>query len=97
MRIDAYSQIQQIYQPQKTQKTSATAKTGKSFADNLQISSVGKDIQTAKQAVASAPDVREEIVAPIKASMAAGTYSVSSESFADKLLEKYEAAAKSLF
>ena len=92
MRIDAYSQIQQVYQTQKPQKTTSTAKTTKSFADNLQISSIGKDIQTAKQAVASAPDVREEITAPLKASIAAGTYNVSSESFADKLLEKYQAS-----
>lgn len=91
MRIEAYNQIQQIYKPQKTQKTASTSKVG-SFADNLQISSMGKDIQTAKQAVASAPDVREEITAPLKAQLAAGTYNVSSESFADKLLEKYQAS-----
>jgi len=96
MRIDAYSQIQQVYQSQKPQKTTSTTKTSKSFADNLQISSVGKDIQTAKQAVAAAPDVREDVVSPIKSSIAAGTYSVSSEDFADKLMEKFE-AAKSLF
>lgn len=96
MRIDAYSQIQQVYQTQKPQKTTSTAKTTKSFADNLQISSIGKDIQTAKQAVANAPDVREEITAPIKASIAAGTYNVSADDFADKLMERFE-AAKALF
>ena len=97
MRIEAYNQVQQIYQTQKTQKTQKTAKTTGSFADNLQISSMGKDIQTAKAAVAGAPDIREDITAPIKASIAAGTYNVSSESFADKLLEKLEAANASLF
>ena len=91
MRIEAYNQIQQIYKPQKTQKVASTARTA-SFSDNLQISSIGKDIQTAKQAVASAPDIREDVTAPIKASMAAGTYNVSSESFAEKLLEKYQAS-----
>lgn len=89
MRIEAYSQVQQIYKTNQTKKTNSVSKTG-SFADNLQISSIGKDIQTAKQAVASTPDVREEITAPLKASIAAGTYNVSSESFADKLLEKYQ-------
>lgn len=92
MRIDAYSQVQQIYQTQKPQKTTATAKTTRSFADNLQISSIGKDIQTAKQALASTPDIREDVTAPIKSSIAAGTYNVSTESFADKLLEKYQAS-----
>ena len=91
MRIEAYSQVQQIYQTQAAKKPNAVTKTQKSFADNLQISSMGKDIQTAKQAVASAPDVREDVTAPLKASIAAGTYNVSSESFADKLLEKFQA------
>ncbi len=92
MRIDAYSQIQQIYQPKPVQKTASVARTGGSFLDNLQISSVGKDIQTAKQAVAQAPDVRRDVIAPIKAGIADGTYSVSTESFADKLLEKFQAS-----
>lgn len=91
MRIEAYSTIQQIYQTQKTQKPSQISAKKASFSDNLQISSMGKDIQTAKQAVANAPDIREEITAPLKSSIAAGTYSVSSESFAEKLLEKYQA------
>ena len=54
------------------------------------ISSVGKDIQTAKQAVANSSDIREELTAPIKASIEAGTYSVSDDDFAGRLLEKYE-------
>lgn len=90
MRIEAYNQIQQIYQPKPVAKTQNVAKTG-SFVDNLQISSFGKDIQTAKQALARTPDVRSEITAPIKQSIENGTYNVSAESFADKLLEKYQA------
>lgn len=91
MRIDAYNQIQSVYQAQATRKPQAAAKTGTSFVDKLQLSSIGKDIQTAKQAVANAPDVRAEKINPIKESIAAGTYNVSPESFADKLLEKYQA------
>ena len=83
------SQIQQVYQTQKPQKTTSTAKTTKSFADNLQISSIGKDIQTLKQAVANSPDIREDVTAPIKAKVNAGTYEVSGDDFASKLLEKY--------
>jgi len=92
MRIDAYNQIQAVYQTQATRKPQATAKTGTSFVDKLQLSSIGKDIQTAKQAVANAPDVRAEKINPIKESIAAGTYNVSPESFADKLLEKFQAS-----
>lgn len=90
MRIDAYTQVQQVYNSSKPQKMQKGSKTG--FKDQLQISSKGKDIQTAKQAVDSAPDVREEVVAPIKSAIDAGTYQVSGESFADRLFEKYNSA-----
>ena len=88
MRIEAYTQVQQLYQSQKvnrSQKTSVAAQT-----DKVQISSFGKDIHIAKAAVAASPDIREELTAPIKAKIQNGTYEVSNESFADKLLKKYE-------
>ena len=90
MRIEAYTQVQQLYSTKNTNKL--MKETSKSFSDQLQISSVGKDIQTAKQAVLSSPDVREDITASIKEQIDAGTYSVSSESFAEKLFEKYNSA-----
>lgn len=88
MRIEAYTQVQQLYQSQKVnrnQKTSAATQT-----DQLQISSFGKEFQVAKAAVAECSDVREELTAPIKAKIQSGTYEVSNESFADKLLNKYK-------
>lgn len=87
MRIEAYNQVQQLYQTKrvgKTQKSEGTART-----DRVQISSFGRDIQIAKAAVASAPDIREEVTAPIKAKIQDGTYEVSNASFAEKLMEKY--------
>lgn len=88
MRIEAYTQVQQIYGTKNRAKTQSTAKNA--GTDRIHISSIGKDIQTAKNAVAAAEDVRSEIVAPIKAGIANGTYQVSSESFAEKLLKQYE-------
>ena len=88
MRIQAYTQVQQLYQSSKvksSQKTGSVAQT-----DKVQISSFGKDIQTAKAAVAGSADIREDVTAPIKAQIQAGTYEVNAESFADKLLKKYE-------
>lgn len=88
MRIEAYTQVQQLYQTKKASRIKgSTSVTG---TDTVQISSVGKDFQIAKAAVAACPDVREDVTAPIKASIAEGTYEVSSESFAEKLLKKYE-------
>lgn len=88
MRIGAYTQIQQLYNTQKTTKTQSTKKA--SFSDQLQISNIGKDIQSAKSAVAKAADIREDVVAPIKEKIQSGTYSVDTNSFADKLFAKYE-------
>lgn len=87
MRIDAYTQVQQVYNLSKTAKTQRTAKPG--ATDKVQISSIGKDIQTAKAAVATAPEIREEVVAPIKERIQNGTYEVSTDSFAEKLFQKY--------
>lgn len=88
MRIEAYTQVQQLYRTKKTAKTQQTSK--KAVSDQIQISSFGKDIQTAKNAVAAADDIRAELTAPLKASIANGTYQVSGESFAEKLMQKYE-------
>lgn len=88
MRIEAYTQVQQLYNTNKTAK--AQTRQNASFSDRLQISSIGKDIQTAKAAVAGSSDIREDVTAPIKASIQAGTYEVSPERFAEKLAQKYE-------
>lgn len=88
MRIESYTQVQQLYRTKKTAKAQQTSK--KASSDQIQISSFGKDIQVAKNAVAASDDIRAELTAPLKASIANGTYQVSGESFAEKLLEKYE-------
>ena len=88
MRIEPYIQVQQAYQTKRSDKSQSASKT--SFADQFQISSLGKDIQTAKQAVANSSDIREDMLAPLRAKVQNGTYNVSSEDFASKLIEKYD-------
>ena len=88
MRIEAYSQVQQLYQTKKVNKTQQTGSV--SFSDQIQISSLGKDFQTAKAAVAESPDIREALTASIKAKVQNGTYQVDNAAFAEKLLQKYE-------
>lgn len=90
MRIEAYTQVQQIYNAHKTNKAQKASNV--SFSDQLELSSMGKDMQVAKQAVQNSPDVREELVAKYKAQIQDGTYQVSSESFADKLIRHMEEA-----
>ena len=88
MRIEAYTQVQQLYNATKPAKLQGKAHV--SATDRIQISSIGKDIQIAKSAVAAAEDIRSELTAPIRAGIANGTYHVSGESFAEKLMKQYE-------
>lgn len=90
MRIEAYTQVQQIYNAHKTNKAQKASNV--SFSDQLELSSMGKDMQVAKQAVQNSPDVREDLVAKYKAQIQDGTYQVSSESFTDKLIRHMEEA-----
>ena len=91
MRVDAFAQIQSMYNLGNKNKQVKT-ETNKSFSDQLQISSIGKDLRTAKQAVASTSDIREDLVADIKSKIDAGTYSVDSDSLAEKLFANFEKA-----
>jgi len=88
MRIDAMNQVSQLYGAKASRRTDKAGSL--SFSDSLEISSKGRDLQVAKAAVASAPDVREDRVAAIKAALANGTYSVSDEDLANKLLESFD-------
>ena len=57
MRIESYTQVQQLYNTNKPAKLQGKSKIAAS--DQIQISSIGKDIQTAKNAVAASEDIRE--------------------------------------
>lgn len=47
-----------------------------------------KDYQTAWDAVTACADVRNELTAPIKTRIQEGTYQVTADDFAEKLLKK---------
>ena len=89
MRIEAYNQVAQLYQTTSTKSTTSTSGAAKMGRDEVQISSTGRDYQVAKQAVSESSDIREDLVADIKQKMAEGTYEVSTDDFADKLLAKF--------
>ncbi len=90
MRVEAYSAVSQIYQ---ANKATSVKKAGSAYSqsDKLEFSDVAKTYQTAKAAVANAADVRADKVAEIKAQMEAGTYRISSEAVADKIIENLSA------
>ena len=93
MRVEAYNQVAQLYNREKTQKVQNTKQmsTGR---DEVQISSMGRDYQIAKQAVADASDIREDKVAELKTSVQSGKYDVDSGDFASMLLAKYNEMKK---
>ena len=90
MRIEAYNQVAQLYKANKPMQTSKTARPGMG-SDQVQISSIGRDYQIAKQAVAETPDIREDRVAELKSKIDSGTYSVDTADFASVLLSRYNA------
>ena len=85
MRIDAYNAVNQVYQTTKqTQKINTEKKIAKD--DKFEISQTGKDLAAAKKALSETSDIREERVAAIKKQMEEGTYKVSAEDVAEKIL-----------
>ena len=88
MRIDAMNKVSQIYSANRTKKSANS--NALSFADTLELSQAGKAVQVAKAAVAAAPEVREDRIAQIKAAMENGTWSVSDNDLADKLLDSFD-------
>lgn len=87
MRIDAYNKVNQVYQTNV--KTQTTKKEKMSKSDKVEISQFGRDLQVAKQAVENMPDIREEKVEVIKTAITSGTYEVSMEEVADKLVNHF--------
>ena len=82
MRIDAYNAVSQVY------KTSAYARekgmaVKKTEKDKYELSDTAR---LYKAAVSEASDVRLDKVNDIKARIAAGTYNISSEAVAEKML-----------
>ena len=88
MRIDAMAEISQIYQANGIKKKVGTTSVA-ATRDSVEISNFGRELQVAKQAVAQAPDIREEKVEELKTSIANGTYNVPMGALADKLLNGF--------
>lgn len=87
MRIDAFNKVSELYKSNKIKSTSNVK--GNNYSDRLEISQIGKDYQVAKKALASVSDVREDRVKDIKERMASGSYDVSANEVANKLVDRY--------
>ena len=89
MRIDAYNQISQIYAANRPKQVKKSGEVS-AAKDEFKLSSKGKELQVAKQAVKDAPDIREDKVAEIKSKIDAGTYDVDTGDFASVLMQKFQ-------
>lgn len=87
MRINSIKQAEQIYR--KTSAKNKAAGIKASSSDRIEISTLGRDLQVAKKAVSETEDVRWNKVNDIKKRMQSGTYNVSCEEVADKMVESY--------
>ena len=85
--------ISDIYSPQKVSRPNAVAsksKTDKTVRkeDSFTLSSLATDFNIARRAVAATPDVRADKVDDILNRINNGTYDVSAESVAGKILDQ---------
>lgn len=87
MRVDAINHISQLYKPANAKKTGKTGEVKN--RDSFEISQSAKDYQVARKAVAEAADIREDEVTRLKEALASGSYNVSSQEIADKIVSNY--------
>lgn len=91
MKINSYNQVAQVYGNRSVKKSyNSNSIQSASALDQVSFSATGRDMQVAKNALSNVPDVREEKVKALKERIANGTYQVSAESFADKLLAAFD-------
>ncbi len=93
MRIGTINMMNQIYGTAKTAKSGTTAAGFSSFKDEVSLSATAKDMQVAKNALNAVPDVREAKIADIRSRIDNGTYDVSVDDFAAKLMSAYKSAS----
>lgn len=92
MRVGTFNQIAQVYGNQSVNKKYNSSQIdAASTQDRVSFSTAGKDMQIAKNALNAVPDIRQDRVNELRASIANGTYQVSAESFAEKLMAAYDA------
>ncbi|ADL11795.1 flagellar biosynthesis anti-sigma factor FlgM [Acetohalobium arabaticum] len=82
------SQVLKTYNQKKASKSNSEAKKSKNKGDKLFISSDAKEMQEAKKALESQPEVRREKVERLKKQIKTGNYNVSGEEVADKMLSR---------
>jgi negative regulator of flagellin synthesis FlgM len=55
----------------------------------VNLSTASKEVQTAREIIASEPDVREDKVTELKAKIESGNYTVDNKAVADKIVDSF--------
>ena len=55
----------------------------------VSLSTISKEVQTAKEIIASEPDVREDKVSELKARIESGNYTIDNKAVADKMVDAF--------
>ena len=89
--INKIGGVNQIYKANKvdSKKAITEAASTSNKKDQVQISKEAMDLQTVLKSVKqlnNLPDIREDIIGPIKEKLDNGSYSVDSKSLAEKIL-----------
>ncbi len=71
----------------KQDKESSTASTTAKQQDTVSTSTAGQEISQYIETMAELPDIRKKRITQIQAALESGTYSVSSQDLADKLIQ----------
>jgi len=85
MRINGMNAVNQVYNANKAKKAYGASNTANS-KDTVALSDFAKELSVAKKSVDQTPDVRQARVEEIKQQMEAGTYNVSANQIADKIM-----------
>ncbi len=80
------SKAMRIYNKTATKKTD-NVKDVKETEDKLQLSEKAKEFQVAMKAFKNLPEIREDLVNELKDKIQQGTYNVTGEEVADKIIE----------
>ena len=84
MRVEALNQVSQIYQTTGSKKTTKAEEVqGK---ERYEASGFAKEYQIAKNAIKNAPDIREDKIEKLQEAISTGTYNVSAQEIADKMV-----------
>lgn len=86
MRINGMQGVNQVYKSNKANKAYGSSATT-SGKDTLALSSFAKDLSVAKAAVSKTPDVRQAKVDDLKQQMDAGTYNITANQVAQKIVD----------